>query len=177
MYSLFSILLCQSFKREMWTKFGGNDEIVCNYCVTWPLTMWSHGKLRTLYHKFHEDTITKLGCNTYLNKMIPYDASFIITRLLYSYMPFLYVMWSRNSLKTLSATFQKTITTKLGGNTYKNERVAYLHITWVNHGKVIKGAAAKVALMKGTNLSRSRDFWLYDILTNEKRICNFYRSC
>ena len=141
--------------------------------------MWSHGKLRTIYHNFQEDTITKLGRNTYLNKMIPllYGTSFIITYFLYSYTSFLYVMWSRNSLKTHSATFQKIIITKLGGNKYKNERVAYLHITWVNHGKVIKGTAAKVVLMKGTNRNRSRDLWLYDILTNEKRISNFYRSC
>ena len=141
--------------------------------------MWSHGKLRTIYHNFQEDTITKLGRNTYLNKMIPllYGTSFIITYFLYSYTSFLYVMWSRNSLKTHSATFQKIIITKLGGNKYKNERVAYLHITWVNHGKVIKGTATKVVLMKGTNRNRSRDLWLYDILTNEKRISNFYRSC
>ena len=113
--------------------------------------------------------------------MIPllYVTWFIITRFLYSYMSFLYVMWSRNLLKLHSPTSKKTITTKLGWNTYKNERVAYLHMTWVDHAKVIKATAPKVALRKGTNLNlnRSRDFWLYDILKNEKSICNFYKSC
>ena len=28
------------------------------------------GKLRTLYHILHDDTITKLGWNTYANKMM-----------------------------------------------------------------------------------------------------------
>ena len=45
-------------------------------------------------------------------------------------MSFLYVKWSHNLLKRHSATFKKTITTKVGGNTYKkNEMVAYLHMT------------------------------------------------
>ena len=96
---------------------------------------------------------------------------------LYSYMSFLYVMWSRNLLKLHSPTSKKTINTKLGSITYKNERVAYLHMTWVNHAKVIKATAPKVALMKGTNLNSPREFWLYDTLTNEKSICNFYKSC
>ena len=63
-------------------------------------------------------------------------------------MPFLYVMWSLNLLKLRSPTSKKTITTKLGGNTYKNETVAYFHMTWVNHANVIKATAPKVALMK-----------------------------
>ena len=83
---------------------------------------------------------------------------FIITRFLYSYMSFLYVMWSRNLLKLHSPTSKKTITTKLGGNTYKYESVAYIHMTWVNHTNVIKATAPKVALMKNTNLNRSRVF-------------------
>ena len=101
----------------------------------------------------------------------------IITSFLYSYMSFLYVMWSRNLLKLNSPTSKKAITTKLGSIIYKNERVAYFHMTWVNHAIVIKATAAKVALMKGTNLNRSRDFWLYDTLSNEKSICSFYKSC
>ena len=32
-----------------------------------------------------------------------------------------------------SATFTKTISTSLGGNTYQNEMVAYLHVIWRNH--------------------------------------------
>ena len=127
-------------------------------------------KLRTLYHNFDKDTITKLGWNTWYYCFMSLD-------LFYSYMSFLYVMWSRNLLKLHSPTSKKTINTKLGSITYKNERVAYLHMTWVNHAKVIKATAPKVALMKGTNLNRPRDFWLYDILTNEKSICNFYKSC
>ena len=73
-------------------------------------------------------------------------------------MSFLYVMCSRNLLKLHSPTSKKTITTKLGGNTYKNERVAYLHMALVNHAKVIKATAPKVALLKGTSLNRTRDF-------------------
>ena len=65
---------------------------------------------------------------------------------------------SRNLLKLHSPTSKKTITTKLGGNTYKNGRVAYIHMTRVNHTQVIKAAAPKVALMKSTNLNRPRDF-------------------
>ena len=44
-------------------------------------------------------------------------------------MSFLYVTRSRNLLKLHSATSKKAITTKLGGNTYKNEILAYLHMT------------------------------------------------
>ena len=132
-------------------------------------------RLRMLYHNFRKDTITK----TWLEYMISllYVTWFIITHFLYSYMSFLYVMWSRNLLKLHRPTSKKTITTKLGGNTYKNERVAYLHMTWVNHAKVIKATAPIVALMKGTILNRPRDFWLYNILTNEKSIYNLYKSC
>ena len=43
-------------------------------------------------------------------------------------MPFLHVTWLRNLLKLHSATSKKTITTKLGGNTYKNEMVTYLQM-------------------------------------------------
>ena len=32
--------------------------------------------------------------------------------------------------------------------------VAYLHMTWPNHAKLIKVAAPKVALIKGTHLNR-----------------------
>ena len=102
---------------------------------------------------------------------------FIITLFLYSYMSFLYVTWSRNLLKLYSATSKKAITTKLGGNTYKNEILAYLHMTWPNHAKVIKATAPKVVLMKGTYLNRPCDFWLYGILTDEKSICYFYKNC
>ena len=122
-------------------------------------------KLRTLYHNFHKDTITKLGWNTWLPLL--YVTWFIITCFFYILMSFRYVMWSRNLLKRHSPTSKKTITTKLGGNTYKNERVAYLHMTWVNHTKV----------MKGTSLNRSCDYWLYDVPTNEKSIRKFYKSC
>ena len=94
---------------------------------------------------------------------------------LYSYMSFFYVMWSRNLSKLHSATSKKTITAKLNGNTYKNEMVAYLHMTWHNQAKLIKATAPKVALMKGTHLNRPRDFGLYDILTNQKGICNFQK--
>ena len=81
-------------------------------------------------------------------------------------MPLLYVTWSRNLLKLPNATDKKTITTKVGGNTYKNEMVAYLHMKWPDHTKVVKATANKMPFMKGTHLNRLRDFWLYDILTN-----------
>ena len=119
-------------------------------------------KLRTLYHNFDKATITKLGWNTWLCHVI--------------YLSFLYVMWSRNLLKLHSPTSKKTKTTKLGNITYKNERVSCLHMTWVNYAKVIKATALKVALMKGANLNRPRDFWLYGTLTNEKGICNCCKS-
>ena len=90
---------------------------------------------------------------------------YIITRFLYSYVSFLYVTWSRNLLKLHSTTSKKTI----GGNTYKNEMVTYLHMTWPNHAKLIKAAAPKIALMKGTHLNRQHDFWLYDILATSSK--------
>ena len=129
---------------------------------------------------FTKTAITKLGWNTYANKMIPflYVTWFVIARFLFSYMSFLYVTWSRNLSKLHSPTSKKTITTKLGGSTCKNDRVAYLHMIGRNHAKVIKATAPpKIALMKDTHLNRSRDFWLYDILTNKKSICKFYKSC
>ena len=90
-------------------------------------------------------------------------------------MSFLYVTLSRNLLKLHSITSKKSVTTKPGGNTYKNAMLAYLYMTWPNHAKLVKATAPKVALIKGAYLDRSRDFWLYDILTNERSICNFYR--
>ena len=127
-------------------------------------------KLRTLYHNFHKDTITKFGWNAWYY-------CFMSRNLFYSYMSFLYAMWSRNFLKLHIPTSKKSIINKLGSITYKSENIAYLHMTWVNHAKVIKATAPKVALMKGTNLKRPRDFWLYDTLTNKKSICNVYKSC
>ena len=50
--------------------------------------------------------------------------------------------------------FIKTPKKTIGGNTYNNEMVAYLHMTWLNHAKLIKAAAPKTALMKGTGLNR-----------------------
>ena len=110
-----------------------------------------------------------------------YITWFIITRFFYSFMSFLYVTWLRNSLKLHSATSKMTI----GGNTLKNDMVAYLHMTWPNHAKLIKpnyaklikAAAPKIALMKGTHLTRPRDFWLHDTLANEKNMSNFYKGC
>ena len=106
-----------------------------------------------------------------------YVTWFIITRFLYPYMSLLHVIWSRNLLKLYIPTSKKTVTTKLDGNTYKNERIAYLYRTWVNHAKVIKATTSKVALMEDTNLNRTDNFWSYYILTNEKSIFNFYKSC
>ena len=60
---------------------------------------------------------------------------FILARFLYSYMSFLYFTWSCNLLKLHSATSRKVITTKLGGNIYKNEILTYLHMMWPNHAK------------------------------------------
>ena len=120
----------------------------------------------------------KLGWNTYVKKMVLLSVTwFILARFLYFYMSFLYFTWSRNLLKLHSATSRKVITTKLGGNTYNNEIVAYLHMMWPNHAKLIKATSLKVALMKGIHLSRPRDFWLYYMLGNEKTIWNFYKSC
>ena len=84
---------------------------------------------------------------------------------LYSHVSFLYVTWSCNLSKLYSATFKKTISTKLGGNTYQNEMVQYLHVT-----KVIKARPTKVSLIKGTHLNWPYDLWLYVILTNEESI-------
>ena len=75
--------------------------------------------------------------------------------------------------KIFIAQFPRTKKT-IGGNTYTNEMVAYFHMKWPNHAKLIKAAAPKVALMKGTHINRPRDF---DILTNEKSIRNFYKGC
>ena len=69
-------------------------------------------------------------------------------------MSFLYVTLSCNLLQLHSATSKKTI----GGDKYKNEMVAYLHVTRPNHAKLIKAAAPKVVLMKGSHLNRSRGF-------------------
>ena len=48
------------------------------------------------------------------------------------------------------ATSTKTITTNIDGNTYQNEMVAYLHVTWPNHAKVIKTAVPKAASQQAT---------------------------
>ena len=128
---------------------------------------------------FTKTAITKLGWNTYANKIIPflYVTWFIIIWFLYSYKSFLYVTWSCNLLKLPSVTSKKTITTKFGWNIYKSEMVAFLHMTWPNQAKVVKATAPKIALIKGTHLNRPHDFLLCDILTNEKSICNFYKTC
>ena len=44
-------------------------------------------------------------------------------------MSFLYVTLSRNLLKLHSITSKKSVTTKPGGNTYKNAMLAYLYMT------------------------------------------------
>ena len=36
--------------------------------------------------------------------------------------------------------------------------VAYLQLTWPNHGEVSKATAPKVALMKGIHFNKLRDF-------------------
>ena len=109
---------------------------------------FNHGitKLRTL-SQFSQ----KYNNQTWLEYMIPlfYVTWFIITRFSYSYMSFLYVTWSSNLLKRHSSTSKKTINSKLGEKTYKNERLAYLHMTWVNHAKVIKATAPKVSFSTG----------------------------
>ena len=66
----------------------------------------------------------------------------------YSYMYFLYVTWSQNLLKLHSTTCKKTI---LGGNSWKIEMIAYLHITWPNLAKVMKARVPKDALMKSNH--------------------------
>ena len=62
---------------------------------------------------------------------------------LYSYMSFLHVTWLRKLLKFHSVTSKKTLTIKLGGNTFKNEMVAYLHMKWPNEAKVGKATVPK----------------------------------
>ena len=101
--------------------------------------------------------------------MVPllYVNIFIIRHILYFYILFIYVIyvtWSRNLLKLHNATSTKTITSNVRGNSYKNKVVAYLHVTWPNHAKVIKATAPKVALMKGTPLNRPCDLimWYLD---------------
>ena len=61
-----------------------------------------------------------------------------------------------------SATSTRTITTNLGVNINQNEMVAYLHVTWSSHAKVIKTTAPKFALMKGTHLNRPLIAWYPD---------------
>ena len=46
-------------------------------------------------------------------------------------------------------------------------------MTRPNPAKVMKATVPKDALMKGTHLNRPS----YDILANEKSICNFYKNC
>ena len=127
-------------------------------------------KLRMLYYNFHKVQSPNL---------VGIHDTIALCHVIYvtCFMSFLYVMWSRNLLTLLSPNSIKTITTKLGSVTYKSVGVAYLHMTWINHAKAIKGTAPKAALMNGTNLNRPRDFWLYDTLTNEKSICNSYKRC
>ena len=175
MYYQASILLCQSFKKDMYIKFGRKNEILYNHWVIWPLITWAYGKKERYITTFTKTTIPKLVWNTFANKMIPFlnVTWFITTRFLYLYMLFLYVKWSRTLLRPHSSTSKKTITSKLGGNKYKNEMIAYLHTTRPNHAKVIKATVPKVALMKGIYLI----YILYDILTNEKSIYNFYKTC
>ena len=50
-------------------------------------------------------------------------------------------------------------------------------MTRPNPAKVMKATVPKDALMKGTHLNRPCGFQLYDILANEKSICNFYKNC
>ena len=111
--------------------------------------------------------------------MIPslYLTWFIKTHFLYSYISFLYAMLSRNLLKLHSATSKNTI----GRNAYKNEMVAYLHMTWPNHAKVIKAASPRAALMKGTYLNRPTwvlliwypDKWKEHMQLLQKLLSNF----
>ena len=145
-------------------------DMTFDHVITW----W----IKKLYYNFHEDTITKRGWNTYASNMISLlcDKWFIIIRFLNSYMLLLYVMWSRNLLKLLSATFKKIITTKQSENVYKNKRVAYLHLTWVNQAKVINATAAKIALMKGTNLKDNVDFDYMISWQMERASSNFKKA-
>ena len=84
-------------------------------------------------------------------------------------------MWSRNLLKIHSATSKKTITTKHDESTYENERVAYLHMIWVNHAKVIKATAAKVCLMK-VPISTGHLIFDYMIFWQMKRACATFKK-
>ena len=81
-----------------------------------------------------------------------------------SFIIFLFVIRSAASTKTIITSLDIYIYE----NTYENEMVAYLHVMWPNHGKVIKTTAPKVALMKGIHLNRPHDLWLHDILTKWK---------
>ena len=126
---------------------------------------------------FTKTANTKIGINTYANKLIPflYLTGYIITRCLYYYMSLLHITWSRNFLKLQCATFNKTITTNLGGIIYEIERAAYPCMTWPNHAQVIKANTSIVA--EFTHLKRLLDFWLYYILENKQSISNFHKSC
>ena len=75
-----------------------------------------------------------------------------------------------------NATSTKTRTTNLGGNTYQNEMVAYLHAMWPNHAKVIKTTAPKFALMKGTHLNRPHELRLHIPWQMKSACSNFYKS-
>ena len=87
-----------------------------------------------------------------------------------------HITWSSNLLKLHSATFTKTRTSNLGGNTYQKEMVVYLHVTWPNHTKVIKATVPNVASVKGT-LSINHMIFHYMISWQMKRACsNFYKS-
>ena len=133
---------------EGWNCMQTLGGMTFDHVITW----W----IKKSYYNLYEDTITKLDWNAYANNMIPLlcNTWFIITRFLNSYMPFLYVIWSRNLLKFLRATFKMFITTKQSGNIYKDESVAYLHLTWINHAEVINARDARIALKKDTNLKR-----------------------
>ena len=130
----------------MWTRFWGNDEIVPKIPIGW---LWLRDRVTNL--KSHSANITKAmitkrGGNTYQNK----------TLLFLDVMSYDHVItWH--------------VTTKLGGNAYQNEKVPLIHFTWRHHAKVIKVRVPKFALMEGTYSHRTRDLWLCDVLTNEKR--------
>ena len=97
------------------------------------------------------DSYYKVRRNTYENKMVP----LLCLEICYmSFIIFLYVIHS--------ATSTRTITTNLGVNINQNEMVAYLHVTWPSHAKVIKTTAPKFALMKGTHLNRPLIAWYPD---------------
>ena len=44
-------------------------------------------------------------------------------------------------------TFKKATTTKFGAHAYQNEIVTLFHITWLNHARVMRAAAPKLALI------------------------------